>query len=620
MPDSQINPPTPFLFRLRTKLMLLFLALVLVPLVVIGWISVKTTENLVTDMVLGQLDNVAADKVSLLEHWLEERKADMAVIAGTDILRSMDRDKILPYLRLIQEHYKVYKDFIVESAEGGVVCSTGLSPSHMGLKDHGKTDMSMSDIGRVDDEKESSFTICVPVLHEDGQRLGTIHGRVGTKKIVNFILFVSLGKTGECYLVDREGRFLAHRDPSRILSENITRTGSFTTIFEKRDKRKAYLDYRGIEVLGTSRNVTGTHWYIVVEQDLKEVFEDSNKLKLIVFFTVCLGLASAMTLTWIVSRHIVKPIRSLSRHAAAFADSRFDETGFDRTIRNVTRTDEIGMLTRSFTHMVDRLRERQSDLELKVERKEAELKETDSMLRKTRVIAEQSEKFAAMGRMGAAVAHEIRTPLTSLKLYLESVENQVGPGPDDTEDYRIAMGQIRRMEGTINRFLDYAKPRDLIMSPVDVASLLEDVLLMVKPLANRQECSLKVHVERNLPPVTGDRKRLAEALINLVVNAIESLETHGEVSLSVTLESEPPAPSLLIRVADTGHGMSEDRIAHVFEPFFTTKASGTGLGLALVLQTVKSHDGAIDVKSTPGKGTTFFLHLPCAGGQPHGNP
>lgn len=620
MPDSQIHPPTPFLFRLRTKLMLLFLVLVLVPLVVIGWISVKTTENLVTDMVLRQLDNVAADKISLLEHWLEERKADMTVIAGTAILQSMDPEKILPYLHLIQQRYRVYKDFIVESSEGDVICSTGLSPSHLALKDHGTAGMVMSDIRRIDDEKESSFTLCVPVFGQDGRRLGTIHGRVGTNKIVNFILTVSLGKTGECYLVDREGRFLAHRDPARILSENITRTGSFTTIFEKRDKRKAYLDYRGIEVLGTSLNVTGTHWYIVVEQDLQEVFENSNKLKFIVFFTVCLGLASAMALTWIVSRHIVKPIRSLSRHAAAFADSRIDGTGFDGTILNVARTDEIGMLTRSFVHMFDRLRERHNDLELKVERKEAELKETDSILRKTRVIAEQSEKFAAMGRMGAAVAHEIRTPLTSLKLYLESVENQVGPTSDDTEDYRIAMGQIRRMEGTINRFLDYAKPRDLIVSPVDVPVLVEDVLLMVKPLANRHECSLIVHMDRNLPPVTGDRRRLAEALINLVVNAIESLDSHGEVALSVTLDRESKTPALLIQVADTGQGISEDRITHVFEPFFTTKASGTGLGLALVLQTVKSHGGTIDVKSVPAKGTTFSLHLPCAGDQPHGNP
>lgn len=619
MPEFFLKHLIPSKFNLRTKLLLIFLILVLAPLLVIGWFSVKTTESLIVGMVNRQLHNVAVDKISLLEHWLDERKADLTVISKTSLLKTMEPKQIGPYLNLIRHQYGVYKDFTLVSASGRLVFKTNSDPD-LPVEEHRiSRNLSMSDISYVNEEKESTFTVSVPVYADDNSLLGTIHGRVGTNKIVFIILNVSLGKTGECYLVDKDGRFLAHKDPSRILSENITQTGSFRNIFAKNAVKKTYFDYRGIKVIGTSLNIRGTDWYIVVEQDLDEVLSSSNKLKFIVFLTICLGIISAMMLTWIVSRHIVKPIRSLSSFAAAVGDSRLDENHLDRTLFRVNRTDEIGILTLSFAHMFQKLKERQSDLELTVERKEAELKETDSILKKTQFIAEQSEKFAAMGRMGAAVAHEIRTPLTSLKLYLESVESLIEPSREDVEDYNIAMAQIRRMEGTINRFLDYAKPRDLVFSTVDIRSMVEDVLLMVKPLANRQECTLNVDVENNLPMVNGDRKRLAEALINLVVNAIESIENHGAVTLSAALDLDADVPGIRIEVKDTGHGIPENRIAHVFEPFFTTKASGTGLGLPLVLQTVKSHGGTIKVKSAAREGTTFSLNLPCATGEQDGN-
>ncbi|MBU1171699.1 MAG: sensor histidine kinase [Proteobacteria bacterium] len=613
MSEAEIHRRVNFKFNLRTKLMLIFLVLVLIPLVVIGWFSIKITEDLIAGMVHRQLYNVAVDKISLLEHWLNERKADLTVISKTSILKSMDTGLIEPYLELMRHQYGVYKDFSVFSASGDLVFTTNMVNPVEIIGDN--RTLSISDISYMNDEKESSFTISVPIFTGDNTLLGNVSGRVGTNRIVFIILNVSLGKTGECYLVDDSGRFLAHKDPSRILSQNITQTGSFKSLLEDRSLKKgglkkAYRDYRGIMVLGTSLNLKGTPWYIVVEQDQDEAFESSNRLKLIVYLTICLGIASAMMLIWIISRHIVKPIRTLSRYAAAIAESRFDEFRFDSTFLKKGRTDEIDSLSRSFYHMFQKLKERQNDLEQKVESKEAELKETGSMLKKTQDIAEQSEKFAALGRMGASVAHEIRTPLTSLKLYLESVKSQIDRTLDDIEDYRIAMGQIQRMEGTINRFLDYAKPRDLVFSMMDVHGLLDDVLLMVKPLANRNECALSVVMVDELPMFEGDRKRLSEALINLVVNAIESIENHGEVILSTFLVQESSGPSIRIDITDTGPGISEDRIDNIFEPFFTTKASGTGLGLSLVLQTVKSHGGTLTVKSVVQKGTTFSLNIP----------
>ena len=606
-------------FNLRAKVLFIFLILALVPLTIIGWFSLRTTENLIVSMVVRELENVAVDKVALMERWLDERKADLMVIAGTSLVQSMNPAKIGPYLDLIQDKYGVYKDLAVVSADGNLVCSTnGQAP---GFDANGgspyivRDRLYMSSITYAPEANESTFFIAAPVSGRSGDLSGTVYGSVGTSKIIVHILNVSLGETGECYLVDKNGRFLAHKEPRRILTENISQSESFKNIFEKRDPNKPYLDYRGIEVLGTSMKVGGTDWHIVVEQDREEAFQSAETLKRIVFLTLSLFIGCALMLTWIISYHIIRPIHKLSKYANIIGEAKFD-----KAMVPINRKDEIGMLYRAFQDMSAKLQKRQTHLEQKVDLKDAELKETDLILKKTKLIAERSEKFAAIGRMGAAVAHEIRTPLTSLKLFMESMEAEIEISPEDEEDFQIAMKQISRIEATINRFLDFTKPRDLVFSEISPAKLVEDVLIMVRPMIKRQGCTLDISMDKTLPPIHGDRKLLAEALVNLFVNALEAMDDGGRLVIVVAADhvtvNDGTVPCLRIDISDTGHGITEEQIDSLFEPFFTTKASGTGLGLPLVFNTIQSHGGVIRVKSRVQSGTTFSVYLPVNINQP----
>ncbi len=602
-----------FIFNLQTKLMIIFLLVALVPIAAIGVFSIKTTEQLIVNMVMRQLENVAVDKVAILERWLNERKADMLVMAGTSILKSMDPEIIAPYLDLIQKKYGVYKKHTVVSVDGetSFSCYDGKIDTETQVTYTGgiKENLYLSNISYPPEEEESTFYIAAPILDDEGILKGTIYGTVGTSKIIYFILNVSLGETGECYLVDKDGTFLAHKEPRRILNENISQSDSFKNIFDKRDRHQTYLDYRSIEVLGTSQKVEGTDWYIVVEQDRDEAFHSFDALKRYIYLTVLLCIGSAFMLTWVISYHIVSPIRALSRSADILANSEFE-----KVVVNVDREDEIGMLYRAFENMAVKLRERQNHLEQKVDLKEARLKETDIILKQIKQVAERSEKFAAIGRLGAAVAHEIRTPLTSLKLFLESVQAEIEISAEYSEDYRIAMQQIKRIEATINRFLDFSKPQELIFSELDISKLIENVLVMIRPMVNKQECYLDIDMEKDLPKINGDKKSLEEALINLFVNSLEAMGNHGKLFVVVQKDyfasNNHTTPCIRIDIGDTGCGISEDQIVNIFDPFFTTKSSGTGLGLPLVLNIIRHHGGDIRVKSHINKGTLFSIYLP----------
>ena len=608
------------IFTLKAKLVLLFLSLAIGPLIVIGAFSIETTETLIKSLVLRQLESVAADKAAILERWLEERKQDLRVIAGTSILRTMDPSVIAPYLDIIRKHYGVYKHITVVAADNVMVVS---SPGIHSAIDSSPTRLVdgdaifLSKITYLAEAQESIFYIAAPVC-DGARRIGTVVGAVSTNSIITTILRVALGNTGECYLVDKEGRFLVHKEPHRILSENISQSGSFKNIFGSRDRTETYLDYRNIEVLGTSRKVGGTDWTIVVEQDRGEAFQSVEKLKNLVYLTLVLAASSALVLTWVISYHVVRPIRRLSRSAQALATpgAVVPSTEAD----HASRQDEIGILCRAFTDMALKIQERQHRLEHQFNLKEAELKKTDHTLKQFQLIAERSEKFAALGRLGAAVAHEIRTPLTSLKLFLESVEDEIEISPEYTEDFTIAMGQIARIEAAINRLLEFTKPKDLFFSLLNVDCLVTDVVSIIKPLANKQECIIAIEIQNDLPRINADKKLIEEALINLLINSLEAMPDHGHITVSATRgewDTETHiGPCIRIDITDTGLGIAAEHSDLIFDPFFTTKAAGTGLGLPMVLNTINRHGGEIQVRRRREGGTVFSLFLPIPSSEP----
>ena len=422
-----------------------------------------------------------------------------------------------------------------------------------------------------------------------------------------------MGESGECYLVDQSGTFLAHKEPERIFKENIAQSESFTFALEDQRPRTAYTDYRGIEVLGASRNVAGTQWYVVVEQDRDEAFAGVFRLRRRIYLIVAATVAGAVGLSWLSAYYVTAPIRALSSAADGVARGDY-EGAFQET--RTTRRDEIGALYIAFQNMADQLKDRHVKLETRMGLTETELRKVEAELKGTLEAAARSERLAAVGRLAAGVAHEIRTPLTSLKLFLQSVQEDIVILPEQREDYQIAMRQVGRIETTINHFLDFARPQQPVFGDLDVVALIGDALEVVQPRANQQEVRVHKHIAPALPLVEGDSQQLGEALVNLMVNALEAMPDGGELTISVECEASlgdsARSAWLRIDVADTGSGIRQEDLERLFEPFFTTKATGSGLGLTILRETVERHGGTVDVDTRIGNGTTFSLRLPAS--------
>ena len=230
----------------------------------------------------------------------------------------------------------------------------------------------------------------------------------------------------------------------------------------------------------------------------------------------------------------------------------------------------------------------------------------------TRAEMVKRERLAALGELSAIVAHEVRNPLGVIFNAVASLRRLLEPSGDAGMLLDILGEESDRLNRMVGDLLDYTRPRDPVLQHEDLGRVLQDSLEAARAQGGGSERTvlIKSEVEPGLPPVPMDRRLIRQALVNVAVNAIQSMPQGGLVHVRARREAHAGREQLRIDVADQGPGIPAELLHRVFEPFFTTKAQGTGLGLAVVKRILEEHRGEIAVDSIPGRGTTFTFRLP----------
>jgi signal transduction histidine kinase len=223
--------------------------------------------------------------------------------------------------------------------------------------------------------------------------------------------------------------------------------------------------------------------------------------------------------------------------------------------------------------------------------------------------AQRAEKLAAVGTLAAGLSHEIKNPLNAASLQLIVLERRLKRLPNLPnelfEPLAIVQSEIKRLAGFLDDFLQFARPRDLARSGVDVGQLIRDVVELLRPQAAASQLAIEMELGA-LPPVEADEAKLRQALVNLALNAIQATPAGGSVRLVADVEDD----DLCICVDDDGPGVAPELRTRIFEPFFTTKDAGTGLGLPLVHSILQQHGGTITIETSPSGGARFHMRLP----------
>jgi len=239
------------------------------------------------------------------------------------------------------------------------------------------------------------------------------------------------------------------------------------------------------------------------------------------------------------------------------------------------------------------------------------LDSTDDRAEADRV--KQQERLAAIGTLAAGLAHEIRNPLNGAQLhitYLDMSLRDIDANADLLDTVHVVRDEIRRLGALVSEFLDFARPRPLLLKPIVIQSVLERTLQMVAPQAQTREVTLTLDAPSADIELLADRAKLEQVLLNLAQNAVEALASRGHV----TLRARRQPRTVTVEVEDDGPGIPSG--TPIFDAFFSTKSQGTGLGLSITHRIITDHGGSIDVETAPGR-TLFRVVLPVAGPQTH---
>ncbi len=222
----------------------------------------------------------------------------------------------------------------------------------------------------------------------------------------------------------------------------------------------------------------------------------------------------------------------------------------------------------------------------------------------------RAERLAAVGRLSASVAHEIRNPLSSIKGFIQYFKKKFPPGSKEQTYTETMVGEVDRLNNVISNLLDFTGPKEPNFQDCDLAEVIRHTLRLIRPDAQAGRVKIIEQVPDQPQPARVDRDQLIQVFLNLFLNGLEAMPDGG--TLRVGLETENGG-GFQINIADTGGGVQQEDLPYLFEPFFSTKSRGTGLGLAVALQIIENHHGTISVTSRLGEGTTFKIRLPAAG-------
>ncbi|MCF6138950.1 PAS domain-containing sensor histidine kinase [Pseudalkalibacillus berkeleyi] len=215
----------------------------------------------------------------------------------------------------------------------------------------------------------------------------------------------------------------------------------------------------------------------------------------------------------------------------------------------------------------------------------------------------RSEKLSVVGELAAAIAHEIRNPLTSIKGFVQMMEN----GLDEKAlYYNIVLSELDRIEQIISELLVLAKPQSVSFQRKEIGSMIRHVLKLLEGQANLHNIQFVEEIENEHEQIDCEENQLKQVFINLIKNAIEVMPDGGTIKLSCKKDGD----HLLIQITDQGPGIPEDRLSRLGEPFYTTKEKGTGLGLMVSFKIIKDHQGSIHFSSEVNKGTTVDILFP----------
>jgi two-component system, NtrC family, sensor kinase len=313
-------------------------------------------------------------------------------------------------------------------------------------------------------------------------------------------------------------------------------------------------------------------------------------------------------------RFVTRPLAQLRAGVRAIG-----KMNLDQPVKVAESSEEIDSLARAFEIMRVRLKEALDEIQRFTQTLETKVDERTRQLRAAQQRLQQSDRLASLGTLAASVAHEINNPISgvlNLSMLMQRILKDDGIPAGRVPEFRKYLGQVSHETARVGRIvsdlLAFSRRGKPQRAPTDLNRAIRSTVSLVDHKLKLANIALDLKLAETLPPVFCDGSQIQQVILNLVLNAAESMQSHGSGTVTVSTALTAAKDAAEVVVADQGEGIAEENLARIFDPFFTTKSDGKGVGLGLAVSygIIQSHNGDIDVKSKLGEGTVFVITLP----------
>ncbi len=591
------------------KLLLLILPLVSLPIAIVGYFSYQTALGIVTRMSQEEqmmLVKGAADKIDTIFH---SCKLDLEMISRIPFIEEYyqaktkgwvteaetNRKNLIRFFKYLLDRSPYYFQVRFINKNGVEMLSVkkerkDLSPIasredsfYQEFKKSPQRSFYLSQITFSSIRQGYVLYFGKSFTQMDDKIIGTVVIDLDYDKMIELVKGMRVGEKGYAFLVDHLGRTIAHPEfaPYEMDLKNYPNPHLREFVINMMAGETGWMTYYYLgDRIASYTPIPTMGWSLAITTPIEEFKKEVQALQKKIFQVVLITLMLTGIVVIVLSHNLIKPVRRLVTAADRIAGGDLAQE------IPVKSRDELGILTESFNRMMRNLKEIQNELV-------------------------QSEKLISLGRLSAGVAHEIRNPLNAMKGAIVYLQRRRPEDPLLMEYTQIILELIDRLSSFATDFLYLAKQSPLRLMTSNLNELIQNTLTLFEEPMTLKGIALKKNLDPSLPMFPIDPHQMEQALINLLINAMDAMPQGGTLEIVTQREAEESGTDkILLTLRDTGVGIPEDHRLQVLDPFFSTKEGGTGLGLPITLGIVESHGGKLAIQSEEGKGTVITIELP----------
>lgn len=585
--------------RLNRRLFAWFLLFSLLPVLGTNAVGYRRSATIITDLVERFLVAYATLEAQHVGDRLQDRlKALRALVTDNEVLvtavsgasaapsrrgPATDSGGVQRYLQRARQELRAFDALGLFSAEGELVASTD-STQVWGAPPTVRVRAAFAEFVQSPDDGAgpSQLRFVMPFFVHDTVPAGYLVAAVRRASTPTFLQLPEYEAGSiEGVIIDAEGRPLVASAPQTILDPSnpmFLPSGALASGSVAR-----YFDGRGRRRIAAVADIPQSTWQFVAEVSEEDALRPLRRLGGLSLLLELLLAAVLVGTAVLVAREIVTPVTRLADAARRVAAG-------DLSVRLPVRGyDEVAELGHAFNEMTRGLAEATTHV--------AELHQRE---------IERASQLATVGELASGLAHEIKNPVIGVTNGLDLVRRRVGDDPTLTPIFDEMTRQLARIESTVHDLLAFARPATPHLGAVRANEAVARAILLIQPAAELAGVRIEVRPDAGAPSLQADASMVHQALVNLLMNAVQATSSGGRIQVLVHGEEN----AVVIEIVDTGRGIAASELQHVFRPFFTTRHKGTGLGLSITRGIIERHHGTLALHSAEGVGTTVTLRLP----------